>query len=165
MCSFGVGVALLDWALRRRQPNWINGRVKSKLVSDTPWSSTTARCSQLAGKWTRVNLTSGSAILTDCAIYVTGKYLIGGENDKVNTPTRIQLDNISAISLKRYHILALNQNGVVYAWGDNGSGECGVDSNDGWIEKPTRVAIPDEYTVIDVSAGISHSMFKCCARK
>ena len=114
-------------------------------------------------KWTRVNLTRGekvrqiqcgwrcSAILTDRAVYVMGLYLIGGSSDKVNKPTRVELDNITAISLKSGHILALDTKGAVFGWGFNALGQCGVTSDACQIGKPTRVLIPAKYAVIQCS--------------
>ena len=98
-----------------------------------------------------------SAIMTAEAVYVMGKY-IGGESGCVDKPTKINLVNIAKISLRAEHILAMNNEGNVYAWGANWSGRCGVDSSASMITKPTRVPMSTEYTVIDISAGEGHSI-------
>ena len=54
---------------------------------------------------------------------------------------------------------------VEHAVGCNDAGQCGVESSAKACEKPTRVAIPDEYKVVDMSVGLGRSMFKCSPRK
>jgi alpha-tubulin suppressor-like RCC1 family protein len=105
-----------------------------------------------------------SAILTDKFVYVMGKYLNGAWDNKVNVPTKVKLSNITTISLKSAHILAINDAGTVFSWGDNRKGECGVDSSADQITEPTRVPIPDNFSVVDISAGWCHSTIKCCKK-
>ena len=69
------------------------------------------------------------------------------------------------ISLSCIHILALADDGKLLAWGYNDNGRCGVDSLAGQIEVPTRVPIPENYKVDDISAGRYHSMIKCSLKK
>ena len=133
---------------------------------------------QRRASWTKVNgldesekvikIQAGencSAILTHKALYVFGCILFGEMNNKTNTPTKIPLQNVIKISLTNLHILALTKDGKLFAWGDNEDGQCGVGSNDDQIKIPTRVPIPEEYNVDDISAGFGHSMIKCTAKK
>ena len=101
-----------------------------------------------------------SAILTDRGLYAMGNRLFGAVNEKRNTPTKIALENVIDISLKYGHILAKTTKGV-FAWGWNGYGQCGVDSNAHQIQEPTRVQIQDGFVVLDISAGFHHSILKC----
>ena len=99
-----------------------------------------------------------SAILTDESLFVMGRYLAGGKNMSVNTPRKVNLVNIAKISLRAEHILVMDNEGRVYAWGLNFDGRCGVDSDASQIIEPTRVAISSEYTVLNISAGENHSI-------
>ena len=105
-----------------------------------------------------------SAILTDRGLYAMGAQLFGAANEHRNTPTKIKLENVIDISLKYFHILAKTRTGV-FAWGWNLEGRCGVDSNEDQIEAPTRVQVPDEFVVLDISAGCTHSILKCKLKK
>jgi alpha-tubulin suppressor-like RCC1 family protein len=127
-------------------------------------------------KWTKIDGLEGetiqmvqcgfycSAILTDKFVYIMGKYLNGAADNKVNVPTKVKLSNITKISLKGTHILAINDAGTVFSWGYNYYGQCGVDSSTNQITEPTRVPIPDNFTVVDISAGCWHSAIKCCKK-
>jgi len=102
-----------------------------------------------------------SAILTDRGVYVTGKWLCGNLNEAVKVPTKMELSKIVKISLTSIHILAMDKEGRVFAWGWNGYGRCGVDSSADQITKPTRLPISRTFAVVDISAGFNHSIIKC----
>jgi len=102
-----------------------------------------------------------SAILTDCGVYVTGKWLCGSLDEAVKVPTKMELSKIVKISLTSIHILAMDKEGRVFAWGWNGYGRCGLDSSADQITKPTRLPISSTFAVVDISAGFNHSIIKC----
>ena len=45
------------------------------------------------------------------------------------------LNCVTDISLNYKHILAVDKNNEVYAWGYNQSGRCGVDSDETWVNQ------------------------------
>ena len=63
-------------------------------------------------EWTKVNAFDGmdiqliqcggyrSAVLTSRGLYVMGQGLIGGQHNRITTPTRIELDGIINISMR-----------------------------------------------------------------
>ena len=59
------------------------------------------------------------------------------------------------------HILALNETGQLFAWGWNGTGQCGVNSTNEYINSPTRVTGLDAYKVLKISAGECNSLLLC----
>jgi len=66
------------------------------------------------------------------------------------------------------HSLVVDSNGYVYAWGNNGSGQCGIGSTGGNLQTPylvldddpntTDVYLGDIATIIQADAGVSHSI-------
>ena len=64
---------------------------------------------------------------------------------------------ITKIECGDFHSLALDQNGVLYAWGMNKSGECGNGKFED-VEIPTRMKFFDGKKVIDIAAGKNHSL-------
>ena len=94
-----------------------------------------------------------------------GRYLFGAKDDHKNTPTKVELQNVVTISLKNEHMFALTKKDGLFAWGENTNGECGVDSDKNQIQVPTRVPIPEDYKVDDISAGRYHSIIKCIPKK
>jgi alpha-tubulin suppressor-like RCC1 family protein len=92
-----------------------------------------------------------------------------GDNttDDTNTPVQVQgeeggvLSNITAISAKGYHSLALDSDGNVWAWGDNSYGQLGDETK---IERHTPIkvkgfdGIDDLENIIAIAAGGYHSI-------
>jgi len=101
-----------------------------------------------------------SAILTDDGVYAMAHLGTLGSIRNKNTPTKIKLPNVADISLSASHILAKTTAGQVFAWGLNGAGKCGIGTSS-HVDKPTRVQLPDDVTVVKVSAGCEHSIFTC----
>jgi alpha-tubulin suppressor-like RCC1 family protein len=66
------------------------------------------------------------------------------------------LGNVKAIAVGYRHNLALKQDGSLYCWGYNASGQCGVGSNSSEITTPTEV-YPEGSQIVSISAGNKHS--------
>merc|ERR1712087_373384 len=80
---------------------------------------------------------------------------------------------IQSVCCGRYHSLALSEQHVVYSWGKNGDGECGMEKsgNQGpsgrtfrasrrlntTISIPTKVDIPSDAQIITIRCGVYHS--------
>ena len=112
-----------------------------------------------------------SALLTDDGVYAMGYNLFGMMPDNKElpirklTPTKIELPDVTDISLGINHILAMTTTGQVFAWGWNSeaaAGACGVGTSSD-VGKPTRVLLPDDVTALSISAGSLHSIIKCTA--
>ncbi|WP_340015437.1 fibronectin type III domain-containing protein [Paenibacillus sp. FSL K6-1318] len=65
------------------------------------------------------------------------------------------LSNIVQIDMTYLHGLALRNDGTVWSWGMNESGQLGLGD---FIDHPTPTQIPDLNNVIKITAGYSHSM-------
>jgi alpha-tubulin suppressor-like RCC1 family protein len=66
------------------------------------------------------------------------------------------LSDIAAISAGAYHTLALSKSGIVYAWGNNESGQLGLGSDAMYLMMPFPI---NELTdITHISAGASHSL-------
>ncbi|MCL2235178.1 MAG: hypothetical protein FWB98_01910 [Defluviitaleaceae bacterium] len=72
--------------------------------------------------------------------------------DYITEPVLL-MENIVAASAGAAHTLALDADGVVWAWGTNFSGQLGNGTND---NSPTPVRVMDN--VVDVAAGYRHSV-------
>ena len=124
--------------------------------------------------WTKVSNLRGNVIKIQCGLNVSailttvGVYTMGDKFGGV-TPQLVELANVTDISMKNMHILALTTSGEVYAWGDNSFGQCGVGSNDDWIDTPTRVIVDEptsnteDYNIC-ISAGRNYSLVKFAAK-
>ena len=72
----------------------------------------------------------------------------------------MQLTDVIDISLSSSHIIALDRHNQAYAWGWNGSGECGVNSTAEWINTPTRIPSLDDCQILQIIAGDNASFIK-----
>ncbi|MFT4148459.1 MAG: hypothetical protein QM632_06695 [Micrococcaceae bacterium] len=63
---------------------------------------------------------------------------------------------ITQVSAGFDHVLALAEDGTVYAWGDNTYGQVGIDSNKGIVNSPQK--IPSLSGITQISAGFRHSL-------
>ena len=104
-----------------------------------------------------------SAVLTSSGqIYVFGQ--LTGESAYFQ-PFQVQLANVVEISLSYEHILARTKENKVYAWGWNGSKQCGFNTRDPYdyfasIKKPRLIKDLSGYNVAKISAGKTHSLVK-----
>jgi len=74
-----------------------------------------------------------------------------------SVPTQVSFpenQKIVAIAAGRYHSLAIGENGVVYAWGANWSGQIGNNSSDDQLS-PTALNLSQ---VVDIIGGLSHTV-------
>lgn len=76
---------------------------------------------------------------------------------QVQTPKGVKFTAIS-VGTGSEHILALGDDGVTYAWGDNSAGQLGIGSNQANSNIPVPVATPAGVHFTDVSAGASYSL-------
>lgn len=92
------------------------------------------------------------------------------ERRKINglSPERLALRNIVLIGTGSFHSFAVNQNGIVYAWGLNMSGQTGISpergGDEGIIWQPTAVdalspEMLDGRKVVQITGGEHHSLF------
>ena len=74
-----------------------------------------------------------SIMLCDNQVYVWGANGYGqlglGHNNDVNSPQKLNLDNIIKISCGLYHSMAITNLNQVYVWGGNGYGQLGLGHN------------------------------------
>lgn len=72
------------------------------------------------------------------------------------------LEDIVAVSAGNYHVLALDEDGYVWAWGDDYYGQLGQGSSGGYETTPVQVNKIDENTfltdIVYIDAGFDHSM-------
>eukprot|EP01084_Bolivina_argentea_P254597 428039_1 len=66
-------------------------------------------------------------------------------------------ENVIDIAYGAHHTLFLTQNGSVYSYGQNGSGQCGIHTNGKQIIKPQL--IPINFKITEIAAGKLHSLF------
>ena len=109
--------------------------------------------------------------------YGTGKLGVGSDQSLITTPTRLtsyydepngtlipEFKGITKISAGDSHMLAVDTQGTVYAWGDNTYGQLGCSPNALRNSKyPVRVRILDNNgnsvtNIISVAAGSNHSL-------
>ena len=89
------------------------------------------------------------------------------DNDAHPRPLKVQqdggddLEDIVAVSAGKYHVLALDKDGYVWAWGYNKYGQIGQGSTQDWYEQAVKVKI-DENTflsdIVYIDAGFQYSM-------
>ena len=77
------------------------------------------------------------------------------------TPTSTGLNDVDLIAAGTFHSLALNKNGVVFAWGSNENGQLGVHRDERFLENFRGVGYPipvsDLPAAIAIAAGLSFS--------
>lgn len=67
------------------------------------------------------------------------------------------------ISAGGQHVLALKENGEVWAWGDNQEGQLGRPNSEGKSSEPIKVSFPIGRTAIAVAGGDRHSLGRALA--
>ena len=78
-----------------------------------------------------------------------------GTNADSLLPLRAHLNDVTALSAGKHHVLALSPTGAVWAWGNNLHGELGDGTMSGFVPEPQRVP---NVTAVAVSAGERHSL-------
>jgi alpha-tubulin suppressor-like RCC1 family protein len=86
----------------------------------------------------------------------------GDENNRL-TPVQVQdLNNVTAIAAGGYYSVALTQDGTVWTWGHNNSGQLGIgtggDENDRQI---VPVQVPNLNNIITIAGGHEHTIALC----
>ena len=109
---------------------------------------------------------SGELGNTSAAVLANGTLAMWGEdNDGQLGDTRVTgpglvivpgLSNITQVSVRGDHVLALDSSGTVWSWGNNFSGELGDRATGG--SHPTPVPVPFLNQIVQVSAGIGYSL-------
>lgn len=96
-----------------------------------------------------------------------GNYgILGHGNDFSNQiPQRIKSisqDIISKVSVGRHHAVAITKDGVLYSWGRNDKGQCGLGFESPMVLTPTRIVIQSlayaNYQILDVCCGEHHTI-------
>ena len=86
----------------------------------------------------------------------SGQLGLGAAGDRVLAPTPVPgLDHVIALAGGGLHSLALRDDGRVYAWGANGSGQLGDGTTD---EHDSPTLVPSLTNIVAIAAGQSHSL-------
>lgn len=101
-----------------------------------------------------------AALIKSGQLYVWGGWICGTKGSGTFHPQLVELNNICNISLGKAHILALDELNHLHAWGWNKQGQCGIDSEDEWIEKPTRITGLDDCRILQINACSYTSFIK-----
>jgi alpha-tubulin suppressor-like RCC1 family protein len=127
-------------------------------------STRPARVTGLAGKVTAI--AAGSAFVlvlkSDGTVWAWGDDFQGqlgdGRNTDTTTPVKVQglTRKVIAVAAGKAHSLAIESDGMVWAWGDNGSGALGARTGDVFQNTPIRVQGLSGRTTF-VAAGLDHS--------
>ena len=105
----------------------------------------------------------GAAVNSSGEVYtwgtnVEGEIGIGTTGGSGYSPTLVpSLSNIKEVSYGSIHVLALTNDGYVYAWGSGGNGRLGLGDT---ANKPTPTLIPDLSDVSKINAASDFSQFK-----
>lgn len=116
--------------------------------------------------------TNFTAVLrADGTVWMSGKNNVGqlgrddisysGELLQVKTDENTYLTNVTRISAGANHMLAVTNDGSVYAWGNGANGKLGNgDTNHRWFAEKVLDETGEDYfkNAIDVSAGTLHSL-------
>jgi alpha-tubulin suppressor-like RCC1 family protein len=103
---------------------------------------------------------------TSAAVLANGTLAMWGEDDhgqlgdtRVTGPGLVivpGLSNITQVSVRGDHVLALDSSGTVWSWGSNLYGELGDRATGG--SHPTPVPVPFLNQIVQVSAGLGYSL-------
>lgn len=78
------------------------------------------------------------------------------------TPARLGLKNVKAIACGGAHSFAIDNDGLVYAWGLNNFGQTGISESAGEdeaiVHSPTIVEALREYNIRHIEGGLHHSI-------
>jgi len=81
----------------------------------------------------------------------------GATTSKVTVPIEVEgISDVVDLAGGRNHTLAIKDDGTVWAWGDNNSGQLGDGTDDNFREEPEQVA--GLSNIVDVAAGADHSV-------
>lgn len=100
------------------------------------------------------------------ALYAWGSNDLGqlgiGVGASVDTPTAVTAfpagTRVVAVAAGASHSLALTEEGLVYAWGANGSGQLGDGTTTGWSTPEQVRGFPEGTRLAAIAAGSSHSL-------
>lgn len=101
------------------------------------------------------------ALVSDGTVWAWGnnRYSQLGNGSTIEvrrTPVQVMdIDNITNISTKGWHNLALNSDGKVFSWGNNSNGQLGDNTH---IERNIPVEVKELQDVADISTGWRHSI-------
>ena len=101
-------------------------------------------------------------LLDDGTVWCAGSNALGecgtgATTSKVTTPIEVEgISDVVDLAGGRNHTLAIKNDGTVWAWGDNNSGQLGDGNDEGSREEPEQVA--GLTNVVDVAAGADHSI-------
>jgi|GEM_PF-5527459 len=105
----------------------------------------------------------GAAVNSSGQVYVWGTNLegeigIGNTTGYNHKPTLVpNLSNVKKVSYGQMHVLALTNNGEVYAWGNNGSGRLGLGNT---TTRSIPTLIPSLSNVSQINATLDFSQFR-----
>jgi len=71
---------------------------------------------------------------------------------------KTNIEGVIQISVGKHHLLILTKNHIVYSWGNNHYGQCGIGENLNYLRFLVQVKLGNE-KISGISAGIAHSFF------
>ena len=83
-------------------------------------------------------------------------------NDQSGIPTKIRYFEENDIKIVEvvcgeYHVLALDDNGNIWSWGENSKGQCGINKDDKLIHTPHLIESLKDKEVVEIRCGTDHS--------
>lgn len=96
--------------------------------------------------------------------YQLGRKILERHRYKTLEPHSMALTNIRYIASGDFHCFAIDHNDLVYTWGLNQFGQCGLTNDNGELEdgslvsKPTVIDVLSNMKIKEISAGEHHSM-------
>jgi len=113
-----------------------------------------------ADEYGRTNDNASAAVLANGTLAMWGSDGYGQLGDTNATGPGLVivpgLSNVTQVSLRGGHVLALDSSGTVWSWGNNGYGELGDRATGG--SHPTPVPVPFLNQIVQVSAGVGYSL-------
>ncbi|XP_071957230.1 secretion-regulating guanine nucleotide exchange factor-like [Antedon mediterranea] len=113
------------------------------------------KCIRGGGAHTVIITESGSLYV--CGWNSKGQLGLGHHEDQVNFQIIKNIPPICDVSCGWEHTLAITENGKLYSWGGNNFKQLG-DNQANNVETPTIVQAMEAYTVVDIAAGLRHSV-------
>ncbi|CAG8550305.1 465_t:CDS:1 [Acaulospora morrowiae] len=147
-----------------------SGVLGFKIKEETPTQQTTFVLYEPAKELVVVDVAAGTdhaMVLTiEGYVYCWGNAEAGQLGRKVSErhatsglyPNKLNLIKIEKIFAGAFHNFAIRQDGTVYAWGLNNFGQCGFESKDVFIMRPTIVEFFNDKRVKTIAAGEHHTL-------
>ena len=101
-----------------------------------------------------------AALTSNGEVYTWGRHVCGLEEDATNLPKLMEIDNVIDISVGEFHMLALDKDNHVFAWGLNKYGQCGVGLEDHHILTPTKLPGIEGCKILQLATGGTHSLVR-----